>query len=259
ISGCLCGDFRTATRRKQESVCEVSLALWDVRVWLGLLYELNMHYMHLTRTSVLVFASSCETPQGGTTVIDMVSFLLGYISIDNAYIGFILKFAQILTFIVWLAKCSKDMKTWVIHQLKPIKHPLLINHPLLNSRRNNSLGGNRGRRWRFLMMSQRMRTMSLHLSVIHYLVVRIALYLMDWWFSVPAYKNRKLRSGGLRRLKKIGSDRRVKSPMEKDGLGVQEDASKRGRMIDQNAEIALDDETRGRTNDDEMFGVDDLA
>nr|GEW17865.1 hypothetical protein [Tanacetum cinerariifolium] len=35
-----------------------------------------------------------------------------------------------------------------------------------------------------------------------------------------------------------------------------------GRMIkeiDQNAKIALDDETQGRTNDDEMFGVDDLA
>nr|GEV79749.1 hypothetical protein [Tanacetum cinerariifolium] len=55
---------------------------------------------------------------------------------------------------------------------------------------------------------------------------------------------------------------KVKSLMEKDGLGAQEDASKQGRMIeeiDQNAEIALDDETQGRTNDDEMFGVDDLA
>nr|GFC66807.1 hypothetical protein [Tanacetum cinerariifolium] len=31
------------------------------------------------------------------------------------------------------------------------------------------------------------------------------------------------------------------------------------RMIDQNAKIALDDETQGRTNDDEMFRVDDLA
>nr|GEU31792.1 hypothetical protein [Tanacetum cinerariifolium] len=29
--------------------------------------------------------------------------------------------------------------------------------------------------------------------------------------------------------------------------------------IDQNAKIALDDETQGRTNDDEMFGVNDLA
>nr|GEV93900.1 putative ribonuclease H-like domain-containing protein [Tanacetum cinerariifolium] len=49
-------------------------------------------------------------------------------------------------------------------------------------------------------------------------------------------KWRKSRSRGLRRLKRFGSDRRVKSPMEKD-----------------------DDETQGRTNDDEMFRVNDLA
>nr|GFB75153.1 hypothetical protein [Tanacetum cinerariifolium] len=57
------------------------------------------------------------------------------------------------------------------------------------------------------------------------------------------------------RAQKIGSGRRVKSPMEKDGLGAQEDESKQGRMIeeiDQNAKIALDDETQGRTNDDEI-------
>nr|GEW98177.1 ribonuclease H-like domain-containing protein [Tanacetum cinerariifolium] len=52
-------------------------------------------------------------------------------------------------------------------------------------------------------------------------------------------KWRKLRSGGLRRLKKFGSVRRVKSSMEKD-------------------EITLDDETQGRINDDEIFRVDDL-
>nr|GEU42031.1 retrovirus-related Pol polyprotein from transposon TNT 1-94 [Tanacetum cinerariifolium] len=60
----------------------------------------------------------------------------------------------------------------------------------------------------------------------------------------------------------LPSGRRVKPPMEKDSLGTQEDAFKQGRMIeeiDQNAEIALDDETQGSTNDDEMFGVDDLA
>nr|GEV17603.1 reverse transcriptase domain-containing protein [Tanacetum cinerariifolium] len=65
-------------------------------------------------------------------------------------------------------------------------------------------------------------------------------------------KQRKSRSKGLMRLKKIGSCRRVKSPMEKDGLGAQEDASKHERVIkeiDQNAEIALDDETQGRTNE----------
>nr|GEV57260.1 hypothetical protein [Tanacetum cinerariifolium] len=41
-----------------------------------------------------------------------------------------------------------------------------------------------------------------------------------------------------------------------------EDASKNGRMIkeiDQNTEIALDGETHGRTNDDEIFRVDGLA
>nr|GEX12689.1 hypothetical protein [Tanacetum cinerariifolium] len=51
-------------------------------------------------------------------------------------------------------------------------------------------------------------------------------------------------------------------PSEKNGLGAQENASKQERMIediDQNAEIALDDETQRRTNDDEMFGVDDLV
>nr|GEV02339.1 hypothetical protein [Tanacetum cinerariifolium] len=75
-------------------------------------------------------------------------------------------------------------------------------------------------------------------------------------------KWKKSRSGGLRRLKRFGSVRRVKYPMEKDGLGNQKDASKQERMIeeiDQNTKIALDDETRGRTNNDEMFGVNDLA
>nr|GEW97424.1 retrovirus-related Pol polyprotein from transposon TNT 1-94 [Tanacetum cinerariifolium] len=60
----------------------------------------------------------------------------------------------------------------------------------------------------------------------------------------------------------LPSGRRVKSPLEKDSLGAQEDASKQGRMIeeiDQNAEIAIDDKAQGRKNDDEMFGADDLA
>nr|GEX39688.1 hypothetical protein [Tanacetum cinerariifolium] len=59
-------------------------------------------------------------------------------------------------------------------------------------------------------------------------------------------KWRKSRPGGLKILKKFGLVRRVKSLMGKDGLGAQEDASKEGRMIeeiDQNAKIALDDET----------------
>nr|GEV73400.1 ribonuclease H-like domain-containing protein [Tanacetum cinerariifolium] len=75
-------------------------------------------------------------------------------------------------------------------------------------------------------------------------------------------KWRKSRSGGLRRLMKIGSGRRVKSPLEKDSLGAQEDASKQGRMIEEidlDDEIILDVDTQGRKNDDQMFGVDDLC
>nr|GEW02089.1 hypothetical protein [Tanacetum cinerariifolium] len=81
-------------------------------------------------------------------------------------------------------------------------------------------------------------------------------------FCTNLQEQRTSRSRGLKRLKKISSDRRVKSPIEKDSLGAQEDASKHGRMIEeinQNAEIALDDETQGRINDDEIFRVDDLA
>nr|GEW03087.1 hypothetical protein [Tanacetum cinerariifolium] len=43
---------------------------------------------------------------------------------------------------------------------------------------------------------------------------------------------------------------------------LMEDASKQEKMIeeiDQNEEIALDDETQGMINDDEIFRVDDLA
>nr|GEV37434.1 retrovirus-related Pol polyprotein from transposon TNT 1-94 [Tanacetum cinerariifolium] len=81
-------------------------------------------------------------------------------------------------------------------------------------------------------------------------------------FCTSLQEQRKSRSGGLRRLKKFSSGRRVKPPMEKDNLGAQEDASKHEGMIkeiDQNAKIESDDETQGRTNDDEMFGVDDLV
>nr|GEX69739.1 hypothetical protein [Tanacetum cinerariifolium] len=75
-------------------------------------------------------------------------------------------------------------------------------------------------------------------------------------------KWKKSRSRGLRRLMKISSGRRVKSPLEKDSLGAQEDTSKHGRMIeeiDQDDEIALDADTQGRKNNDEMFAVDGLS
>nr|GEY23111.1 hypothetical protein [Tanacetum cinerariifolium] len=81
-------------------------------------------------------------------------------------------------------------------------------------------------------------------------------------FCTSLQEQRKSRSRGLKRLKKFGLGRRVKPPMEKDSLDAQEDASKQGRIIkeiDQNTKIALDDETQGKTNDDEIFRVDDLS
>nr|GEV14175.1 hypothetical protein [Tanacetum cinerariifolium] len=71
---------------------------------------------------------------------------------------------------------------------------------------------------------------------------------------------RKSRTLGLKRLKKVGSARRVESST-KASLGDQEDASKHGRMIDnidQDVEITLVDDTQGRMNKQDMFGVNDL-
>nr|GEW85421.1 hypothetical protein [Tanacetum cinerariifolium] len=139
---------------------------------------------------------------------------------------------------------------WVIHQLKPIKHPLLINHLLLDPRRNERLGGNRGRRQslqeQVFNLQEAKDAQSKEITALKKKVSK----LLKW---------RKSRSRGLRRLMKIGSGRRVKTPLEKGSLGAQEDASKHRRMIDQDDEITLDVDTQGRKNDDEMFGVDDLS
>nr|GEV65829.1 DNA-directed RNA polymerase II subunit RPB7 [Tanacetum cinerariifolium] len=81
-------------------------------------------------------------------------------------------------------------------------------------------------------------------------------------FCTSLQEQRKPSSRGLRRLMKIGSGRRVKTTLENDSLGTQEDTSKQGRMIeeiDQDDEIALDADTQGRKNDDEIFRVDDLT
>nr|GEV78463.1 hypothetical protein [Tanacetum cinerariifolium] len=60
------------------------------------------------------------------------------------------------------------------------------------------------------------------------------------------------------KVKKVNDQEQIQALVDKK----KEDASKQRRMIekiDQNAEIGLDDETQGRTNNDEIFGVDDLA
>nr|GEW57891.1 hypothetical protein [Tanacetum cinerariifolium] len=115
--------------------------------------------------------------------------------------------------------------TWVIHQLKPIKHLLLINHQLLNPKRNK-----RDRR------KQRKEA-------------EVSNDESEDEDHVLTLSSDPLPSG---------EDSFILNELMIFCSSIQE----QGRMIeeiDQNAEIALDDETQGRTNDDEMFGVDNLA
>ncbi|GJQ97939.1 Myc-type, basic helix-loop-helix domain-containing protein [Tanacetum coccineum] len=68
-------------------------------------------------------------------------------------------------------------------------------------------------------------------------------------------RRNKSRTPGLKRLRKVGSARRVES-FDEASLVDQEDASKQGRKIadiDANAEVTLIDETQGRNDDNLMF------
>ncbi|GKF34521.1 hypothetical protein Tco_0107721, partial [Tanacetum coccineum] len=68
-------------------------------------------------------------------------------------------------------------------------------------------------------------------------------------------KRRRLRTPGLKRLRKIGSTSRVESSIDVS-LGDQEDASKHGRKIkdlDADAEVTLVDETEEMNDDNLMF------
>ncbi|GJW73209.1 hypothetical protein Tco_0132579 [Tanacetum coccineum] len=68
-------------------------------------------------------------------------------------------------------------------------------------------------------------------------------------------RRNKSRTLGLKRLRKVGSARRVESSDEAS-LGDQEDASKHGRKIadiDADAEVTIIDETQGRNDDNLMF------
>ncbi|GJS00889.1 hypothetical protein Tco_0317397 [Tanacetum coccineum] len=73
-------------------------------------------------------------------------------------------------------------------------------------------------------------------------------------------KKRKLRTPGLKRLRKVGSTSRVESSNDVS-LGDQEDASKQGSKIvdlDADAEVTLVDETHEMNDDNLMFDIDVL-
>nr|GEV06317.1 putative reverse transcriptase domain-containing protein [Tanacetum cinerariifolium] len=114
------------------------------------------------------------------------------------------------------------------YQLIPITYPLLLNHLLLNPKRSKNQGGNRGRKLRVKKLERK----------------------------------KKSKTSSLKRLWKVGSTTRVES-YDEEGLGDQEDASKKGRIaeIDANEDLFWIDETaqdQGRKNEEEMFSVDDL-
>ncbi|GKD59593.1 hypothetical protein Tco_1297102 [Tanacetum coccineum] len=70
-------------------------------------------------------------------------------------------------------------------------------------------------------------------------------------------RRNKSRTLGLKRLRKVGSARRVKS-YDEASLGDQEDAYKQGWKIadiDADAEVTLIDETQGRNDDNLMFNT----
>nr|GEV58263.1 hypothetical protein [Tanacetum cinerariifolium] len=73
-------------------------------------------------------------------------------------------------------------------------------------------------------------------------------------------QKRKLRTSVLKILRNVISARRLE-PSTKASLGDQEDASKQERMldnIDQDVEITLVDDTQGKRNEEDIFGVNDL-
>ncbi|GJW16863.1 hypothetical protein Tco_0024299 [Tanacetum coccineum] len=74
-------------------------------------------------------------------------------------------------------------------------------------------------------------------------------------------RKKKSRTTGLKRLKKVGMSSRVESSEDKESLGNHEDASKQGRSIDdidKDAEVSLVDDTQGRSDNEEMFDINDL-
>ncbi|GJX66989.1 putative ribonuclease H-like domain-containing protein [Tanacetum coccineum] len=69
-------------------------------------------------------------------------------------------------------------------------------------------------------------------------------------------RRRQSRNTGLKRLKKVGSARRIESSEDKDSLGAQEDASKKGRSIkdhDADSEVTLLNKTQERKDENLMF------
>nr|GEV99337.1 hypothetical protein [Tanacetum cinerariifolium] len=147
------------------------------------------------------------------------------------------------------------MQTWVIHQLKPIKHPLLVNHLLLDPEETKAYG--KQRKEADVSHAESEDEDHVLTPSSDPLPSGEDSYTLNELMGFCTSLQEKV-FDLQERLMKIGSGRRVKSPLEKDSLGAQEDASKQGRVIEeieQDDEIALDVDTQGRKNGE----ADDLS
>ncbi|GKD28204.1 hypothetical protein Tco_1238982 [Tanacetum coccineum] len=74
-------------------------------------------------------------------------------------------------------------------------------------------------------------------------------------------RQKKSRTTGLKRLRKVGMSRRVESSKDKDSLGDHEDASKQGRSIkdiNKDVDVSLVDDTQRRSDNEGMFDTNEL-
>ncbi|GKB13091.1 hypothetical protein Tco_0847014, partial [Tanacetum coccineum] len=74
-------------------------------------------------------------------------------------------------------------------------------------------------------------------------------------------RQKKSRTIGLKRLRKVGMSRRVESSKDKDSLGDHEDASKQGRSIkdiNKDVDVSLVDDTQRRSDNEGMFDTNEL-
>ncbi|GJW29411.1 hypothetical protein Tco_0046286 [Tanacetum coccineum] len=157
----------------------------------------------------------------------------------------------------------------IFEELAWMGHLLLLNHHPLDLRRN-SPRGNRGRTLQLLKRRHNKMAVFLHLSMIYLSVVldlekakdAQAKEIADLKKRVHKLeRQKKSRPTGLKRLRKVRMSRRVESSEDKDSLGDHEDASKQGRSIediDKDADVSLIDDTQGRSDDSEMFDINEL-
>ncbi|GJV20020.1 putative ribonuclease H-like domain-containing protein [Tanacetum coccineum] len=157
-----------------------------------------------------------------------------------------------------MVKATEEVGEDLDHPTDSTQIPIIDNPFFMrpNPKRNNHPRRLTDRRQRFLKMRQIMRKVYLHLPMIHNLVQRMlqAKEIAALKKRIQRLERKKMsRPAGLKRLRKLGMSRRVKSSEDQESLGAPENASKQGRSIadiDADNDVTLVDETQERHDDD---------